>query len=119
MLQISTTNTTGLTLVAVVEKVGSVGENLDPPLTWSVADTDFIEIADITDAYISLQESATITGYYSAEVSEIDSLTTNLRVTILIHDVNYRAIGTSLLIPQINTVTPDVSIDLTVTEDRN
>ena len=119
-LVISTTNSPGYTLVAVVDKVTTDGVDVTPALRWSQDDSDFIELGDfgsVSDAYIALNESTTIDGYYEVVIGEIDGSAENVRITIL-NNANAQALGVLYNIP-LPLVNPEVTIDLTVQEDRN
>lgn len=116
-LQISTTNTTGLDLVATVDQVSAVGAALSPQMRWDPLNEEFIDVdefADPTDAYITLTES---NGLYEETVSMIDALTENLKIVILDRDTN-TAIGVSTSLVT-TFASPEVIIDLNVTEDRS
>jgi hypothetical protein len=119
-LVISTTNSTGLDLVAIVDKVDTDGVDVSPALRWDPADDAYAEIGtfgSITEAFIQLQESATIDGFYEAVVADIDGAAENVRITVL-NDATDVAIGVLYNIP-LPLVNPEVSVDLTITEDRD
>lgn len=119
-LVISTTNTPARSLVAIVDKVDTDGVDVSPALRWDPVGAEFVETStfvDITDAYITMDESATIDGYYEAVVAAIDGAAENVRVTV-INAADDKAIGVLYNIP-LPLVNPEVTIDLTVEEDRS
>ncbi len=116
---ISTTNTPGLDLVAVVDKVDTDGVDVSPALRWHRINEEFTELGDFVDpthAYLSLQETD-IDGYYEYVLEDVDGSAENLRLTVLNNDLA-RAIGVLYNIP-LPLVNPSVTIDLTVEEDRD
>jgi hypothetical protein len=119
-LNISTTNTAGLELSAIVDKVDDDGAELSPAIRWSVAEGSFFEKEAMlfSEGLVPLVESAAPGGFYSVDMPAIDGLTEKLRITI-INNEDESAIGTYVSIPVESFVAPEVTIDLTVTEDRN
>jgi hypothetical protein len=115
MLVITTTNVTGLDLFAVIDKVTTAGALLSPAERWNEVTEDWELAPSLSDSLVALTEDATISGLYSRQLSLIDGLTENLRITIL--DDSNVAIGTAYSIP-IEGVNPEVVIDFTVTESR-
>lgn len=120
-LVIETTNTSGLTLKAIVDKVDTDGADVSPAQRWNEATGAFADTSGISpasDAYITLTEgTGVLLGYYKATVADIDGLIEKLRITI-IDTVNSRALGVSNSIPVENFVAPEVVVDFTVTESR-
>lgn len=117
-LVISTTNSTGYDLFAIVDKVDTDGVDVSPALRWDPDTEEFLELDEfsgVSDAYITLEESGTVSGYYEGIVEEIDGAAENVRVTVF---YNNMAIGILYNIP-LPLVSPEVIMDLTVTEDRN
>lgn len=115
-LAISTTNDSGLTLRAIVDKVAVSGVELDPAQRWNNVSGDFEDSTSVAlaDAKITLTEDGTIDGLYYGSVEDINGTTENLRITIL-DNSDDTALGTAYSIPLPN-VNPEVSIDLTVEE---
>ncbi len=120
-LNISTTNSTDLDLVAVIDKIDSDGNLAVPRLRWHRDDEEFQdpdEFGDVAEGFVSLVEEATLNGFYTVSIDDIDGSTEMLRITI-INNEDELAIGVYDSVPVENFVTPEVVIDLTVTEDRN
>jgi hypothetical protein len=95
-LSATTTNTPELDLVIVVDKIDS----------------------NHAEAFVSMTEDTLIAGLYTAVIEDIDGATELLRITI-INNEDEVGIGVFNSIPVETFVTPEVIIDLTVTEDRN
>lgn len=89
MLTISTTNTTGLSLSAIVDRVDIYGNSLSPAIRWN-NETEAFEEADEVEwdnAYIPLVEGTDpLTGFYLATVSGIDSAKEVLLIRIRDND---------------------------------
>lgn len=116
---ISTTNTTGLGLVATIDKVDTDGVDVSPALRWDPDVDDFDELSNfgsLSDAFITLNETDS-TGYYEAVVQDIDGAAENLRITVYLFSTQ-KAIGVLYNIP-LPLINPEVTIDLTVEEDRD
>jgi len=120
-LVIETTNTAGLTLVAIVDTVDDDGADTSPAQRWDNVNSEYantISISPASNAYIPLTEgTGVLAGYYRATVAGIDGLTEKLRITI-IDTVNSRAIGLTNSVPVENFVAPEVVVDFTVSESR-
>jgi hypothetical protein len=120
-LSATTTNTPELDLVIVVDKIDSNGELIVPKLRWNRISEEFSdpdEFGDHAEAFVSMTEDTLIAGLYTAVIEDIDGATELLRITI-INNEDEVGIGVFNSIPVETFVTPEVIIDLTVTEDRN
>lgn len=117
---ISTTNTPGQSLAAIIDKVTTDGVDVSPPLRWDQQDSSFNQLntfPTVQDAYNFLDESSSIPGYYEVIIGELDGAAENVRITI-VNAANDRALGILYNIPT-PVVAPEFTIDLTVTEDRD
>lgn len=119
MLTIYTTNTSGLSLSAVIDKVDVYGAQLATPLRWNNSTEAFEATSgvDIEDAYVPLTEGSTpFLGSYSVEINGIDSTAEIVQVYIIDTD-SEQVIGSEFFTPA-NAETP-VVLNLEVTEDRS
>lgn len=122
MLVISTVNTAGLTtLYAVVEKVDNDGLILSPRIIWDHSILEFVNISALSptaDAYIPLVEDTLIPGYYTVSVDEINQDAENILVKIIYWNspADPYTLGESISLP--GEVTPAVTLQFEVNEDR-
>lgn len=116
-LVISTTNTTGLALSAIIDKVTQDGVLVDPAERWNIDTEDWDDPAGMSAEEWSYTLSEGLDGYYEGVIEGIDSSAENLRILIQ-DEESALVIGSTISIP-IPLTAPEVTIDLTVTEDRN